>query len=208
MARLKQDSMKPARSTKYQVGPGTYVTLAYEAFDGDGELVDGTEENAPARFVCGYGLLLPALERALEGMTAGQERSVVLRPAEAYGPRRPDAVLEVDRGEFPDEVAAGDRYELENEAGGILVLRVLDVDDSRIVLDTNHPLAGQNVRFEVRVLDVRPATSDETAQAEARLSSEGEPTAAAPLGLLPPERLIRDPRRRYEKHRKPNGETR
>ena len=149
--------------------------------------------------VHGFGELLPALEQSLEGMTAGQAKRVVLRPKDAYGPRHPDAVLEVDRAEFPPEVEPGDRYELENAEGGLLVLKVLDVDDSRVVLDANHPLAGQNVRFELRVLEVRPATSEESAQAEARLTDvkPGRPRPSQ-ARCSAPERLIRGPRKRYE----------
>jgi FKBP-type peptidyl-prolyl cis-trans isomerase SlyD len=179
----------------YQIGPGTLVKLAYDVFDGDGERVDGSEPDAPLALVHGYGELLPALEQSLEGMTAGQSKRVVLKPKQAYGPRRPDAVLEVDRAEFPPEVELGDRYELENAEGGLLVLKVLDVDDSRVVLDANHPLAGQNVSFELHVLEVRPATSEESTQAEARLTGAH---AAEPGALLAPERLIRGPRKRYE----------
>jgi FKBP-type peptidyl-prolyl cis-trans isomerase SlyD len=205
--------LKSAPHHSYQVGPGTLVTLAYDVFDGDGERVDGSPADAPLSVVHGFGELLPALEQSLEGMTAGQSKRVVLRPKDAYGPRRPDAVLDVDRGEFPPEVEPGDRYELENAEGGLLVLKVLDVDDSRVVLDANHPLAGQNVRFELRVLGVRPATSQESAAAEARLTRENEPVATGGGALLAPERLIRGPRRRYDPspgakqtHRKPNGE--
>jgi len=189
------------------------VKLAYDVFDGDGERVDGSAPDTPLAVVHGFGELLPALERSLEGMTAGQSKRVVLRPKEAYGPRRPDAVLEVDRDEFPPEVEPGDRYELENDQGGLLVLKVLDVDDSRVVLDANHPLAGQNVRFELRVLEVRPATSEESAAAEARLTQETGPAASEAGALLAPECLIRGPRRRYDPsptakqtNSKPNGE--
>jgi FKBP-type peptidyl-prolyl cis-trans isomerase SlyD len=191
----------------YQVGPGTHVKLGYEVFDGDGEHVDGSND-APVSVVFGYGELLPALEDALAGMTAGEAKSVVLRPKNAYGPRRPGAVLEVDRSEFPPEVAPGDRYELENAEGGVLVLKVLDVDDSRVVLDANHPLAGQNVRFELRVLEVRPATSEESKAAEARLTGDPGVLAAGPPALIAPERLIRGQGKRYEHGLvpKPNGE--
>jgi len=202
------------RKAAYQVGPGTVLSLAYDVFDADSERADGLDAAEAVSVVYGFGQLLPALERALEGMSAGQSKSVVLRPRDAYGPRRPDAMLEVDRSEFPPGVEPGDRFEVENAEGGVLVLKVLDVDDERVVLDTNHPLAGQNVRFELRVLEVRPATSAESAEAEARLHAEPGPAEVRADTLLAPERLIRDPRRRYEHVRlheptpsatKPNG---
>jgi FKBP-type peptidyl-prolyl cis-trans isomerase SlyD len=202
------------RKTAYQVGPGTVLDLAYDVFDAEGERVDGSDPDRPLSVVHGYGELLPALEQALEGMSAGQSKTVELRPNDAYGPRLKDAVLEVDRDEFPPGVEPGDRFEAENAEGAVVVLKVLDVDGERVVLDTNHPLAGQTVRFELRVLGVRPATSEEAARAEARLRGEEGPSEPPAPPLLAPERLIRDPRRRYEHLRsddptpsasKPNG---
>src|SRR5207247_3673083 len=112
-----------------QVGPGTVVRLAYEVFDADGDRVDGSEPGAPIEFVFGYGTLLLAIERAIDGLSVGDQLSLRLRPDEAYGRRDSRAVLELDRDEFPDGIDPGDRFELENESGGLLVLKVLDVDD-------------------------------------------------------------------------------
>lgn len=194
-----------------QVGPGTVVRLAYEVFDADGDRVDGSEPAAPIEFVFGYGTLLPAIERAIEGLSAGDQRSLLLRPDAAYGRRDPRAVLELARDEFPEGVQPGDRFELENESGGLLVLKVLDVDDDRVVLDLNHPLAGQRVKIEVTVEDVRPATADELDRAERLLSAaqatEPEIGRSSSLGrfgprspaLIPLERLLEGGCRRYEK---------
>jgi FKBP-type peptidyl-prolyl cis-trans isomerase SlyD len=187
--------------TDFQVGPGMLAAIEYEVFDADGELAGRSDPGQPLLAVIGYGQLLPALERALDGLPAGGQRSVTLRPEQAYGRRDPAGTLEVDRDDFPDDVAAGDRFEVEAEGGERLVLRVLDVSKDAVVVDANHPLAGQRVRFELRVLNVRPATEQELERAAAQLEAaerpgtEFGPAPGGPVDLVAPERLIRRRRR-------------
>jgi FKBP-type peptidyl-prolyl cis-trans isomerase SlyD len=132
------------------------------------------------------------LEQALEGRMAGQRHHVELRADSAYGPRDEGAIVEVDPEEFPPDVAAGDRYEVENAAGALLIVRVLDVGPSAVTIDLNHPLAGQRVHFDVEITAVRPATHSEIEAAEKSLESQ----AASKQNLLAPERLLRGPDRR------------
>jgi FKBP-type peptidyl-prolyl cis-trans isomerase SlyD len=177
-----------APSLAYQVGPDTRVELSYTVYDADGEEADRSPPDAPLVVVFGYGQLLAAVERAIEGLRSGEERELSLPPAEAFGQRDPKAIIEVDRGDFPEDVAAGDRYEVENEKGELLVLKVLDVLEDAVILDTNHPLAGQRVCVKLSVRDVRPASSAELSQAQARLATPEEP---APAGLIAADRLLR-----------------
>lgn len=194
---------------RYQVGPDTFVTLDYAAFDAEGDPVaTGTSH---LEVVFGRGQLLPAVERAIEGLSPGDRRTVVLRPEEAFGRRKPGAVLEVDRGEFPEDVAPGDRFEMENEAGAVLVLQVLDVGPDAVYLDLNHPLAGQDIRVDLAVLGVRPATSEELDAADRALEAAEEGSQGSrgggPLAMppIPLERLLRGRGRGYE--RDPAGES-
>jgi FKBP-type peptidyl-prolyl cis-trans isomerase SlyD len=180
-------------SSESRVGPGTWVSLAYSLYDAEGEELDHSPEDAPLQALVGYGQLLPALEQAIEGLSAGQARSLRLLPEQAFGERDPRRVIEIDRGEFPDDVEAGDHYEMENQAGKLLVFRVLEVSGDSVRLDTNHPLAGQRVRVELRVCAVRPATADELSLAEQRLQDPAEPGDSP---LLSVERLLRGGTRR------------
>jgi FKBP-type peptidyl-prolyl cis-trans isomerase SlyD len=175
-------------SSSYQVGPDTWVSLAYNVYDAEGEEVDRSVADAPLCAVFGHGQLLPAVERAIEGLREGQARTVSLPPKEAFGERDPKAIIEVDRADFPADVAPGDHYDMENEEGELLVFKVLDVADDCVVLDTNHPLAGQRVRFELTVCGVRPATEEELESAQAELDA---PEAAAAVSLISAERLLR-----------------
>lgn len=171
-----------------QIGPDTRVELAYAVYDADGEEVDRSPPDAPLTVIFGYGQLLPAVEHAIQGLRSGQSREVFLAPSQGFGERDPKAIIEVDRSDFPADVAAGDRYDVENEKGELLVLKVLDVADDAVVLDTNHPLAGQRVRVEISVRDVRPASSAELTQAQERLDAPEEPASAS---LISADRLLR-----------------
>lgn len=174
----------------YQLGPGMWARLGYQVFDAEGELV----ETGDSELCCliGYGVLFPALEEKLEGLAEGASRTVLLRPEQAFGLRNPEAQVEVDRSDFPDDVAAGDCYEAEDEDGRPVLLQVLDVSEEGVLVDSNHPLAGQTLRFEVEAREVRPASDPELEEAEQRLLSQ----EAEAQPLITPESLLRGPTRR------------
>lgn len=153
----------------YQVGPETFVTLRFTVFDAEGE--QAAEPDVLAT-VFGMGGLLPRLEQALEGKREGDVVEVVLEADDAFGRRAASGILEVDRGEFPPDVSPGDRLELENEQGGLLVAHVLDVQDEIVVLDTNHPLADQDVKFRLEIQEVRPATGEEIVAQEEQMNED------------------------------------
>lgn len=159
-----------------QVGPDTVVTLAYTLYGEDGEVIESTGEGDPGlEYVHGYGQIVPGLERAVEGMVAGQERSVVVQPADAYGDYDDEGVFEVSREDFPepDQVKVDDEFVAEGDDGDQLALRVVEIRPEGFLVDANHPLAGENLKFDLEVLDVRPATAAEIAEAEEALD-EGE----------------------------------
>jgi FKBP-type peptidyl-prolyl cis-trans isomerase SlyD len=103
---------------------------------------------------------------------AGARCTVELSPRDAFGDRDPELFVEVERGEFPEAVAAGDRFDAEQKDGIPFVVQVLEVTEAGVLVDMNHPLAGQRVRFEVEVLEARPATAEEVVLAEARLEED------------------------------------
>jgi FKBP-type peptidyl-prolyl cis-trans isomerase SlyD len=167
-----------------------WTRLRYRVFDAEGEALDA--DSVEMGCVFGYGALLPALEATLEGKTAGTRCSVELAPKDAFGKRDPSLTLEVLRDEFPPDVAPGDRYDAEGGEGTPLLLQVLEVTESSVILDLNHPLAGQRVRFEIEVLQARPASNEELALAEAALTGEPEDAPGGPAPpLIDPARLLR-----------------
>lgn len=155
------------------IRPGSKVELHYELLDEHGHMVESTADEGPVRYVHGRGEILPGLERALEGATAGARLEVELQPDEAYGDYDPEGLVSVPREEMPDDLtlARGDwisvHVEADDEEGGKLrsgdedgeegemEMRVVEVRKDEVVLDANHPLAGQRVTFRVTVASVR-----------------------------------------------------
>jgi FKBP-type peptidyl-prolyl cis-trans isomerase SlyD len=172
-----------------QAGPGTVVSFSYELFDAEGERVEATEPGEEVEILLGSALASPALERLVEGLPVGGRREAVLDPDEAFGPRDPEAILEVDRHDLPEDVAPGDELEAERDADGeYVLLKVLEVHDDMVVLDANPPLAGQKVRLRIAVRAVRLATEAEVAQAASLFAASARPETGP---LLPVDRLLR-----------------
>jgi FKBP-type peptidyl-prolyl cis-trans isomerase SlyD len=172
-----------------------WVRLRVMIRDAEGEPVQ--DEPTEASFVFGFGGILPALEAALEGLPQGAKKAIFFKPEDAFGERDPEAVLEVLRDEFPEDVAEGDVFDADEDegdgpAGTPVLLRVLEVKPDTVILDRNHPLAGQRVRFDVEVVELRPAEESEISAAEAALLDDGEPKEA----LIPAASLLRGGPRR------------
>jgi FKBP-type peptidyl-prolyl cis-trans isomerase SlyD len=165
--------------TGFQVGPSTLYVFSYQAFDADDEPASEPEVTVA---VFGTGQILPGVEAALEGKTVGDRVEVRLAAGTVFGARRASSILEVDRADFPRDVAPGDRFELENAAGDLLVAHVLEVLDDLVVIDTNHPLAEQDVILRGELLEVRPASADELRAAELALEED-----MALLNASPPD---------------------
>lgn len=158
------------------IGPDTVVSLAYELFDESGEVADRATVSDPLEYIVGYAQIVPGLEEALMGVAVGEKRSVKLTAEQGFGPRDEAGLLEVERADFPDHesVVRGDEFMAEAGDGGTIAMRVVDILPEAFIVDTNHPLAGQELRFEVEVLSVREATDDELEEAQAELEAELE----------------------------------
>ncbi len=139
------------------------VKIAYRITDTEGRLLD---ERTPAdqyEYIHGRGVIVPPVERVLVGHTAGHRAEVSVSPREAYGDYRPELVTEVSREDFPRglKVEVGMKFNTSNENGEAMIIRVIEIDDTSVTVDGNHPLAGLNLIFDVRILDVREATPRE-----------------------------------------------
>jgi FKBP-type peptidyl-prolyl cis-trans isomerase SlyD len=172
-----------------------WVRISVMVHDAEGAPVQ--DEPSETAFVFGYGAILPALEDGIAGLPQGAKKQVTLKPVDAFGERDPSAVLEVLRDEFPPDVAEGDVFDAEEDdapdaPGGAVLLRVLEVTPDCVILDRNHPLAGQKVRFDVTVVEVRPAEEAEISAAEAALTGPEPP----PEPLIPVASLLRGAPRR------------
>jgi FKBP-type peptidyl-prolyl cis-trans isomerase SlyD len=141
------------------------ATIHYTLTNDAGEVIDKSPEQAPLSYLHGAGNIVPGLEKALAGKQAGDSLKADLAPEEAYGPRHDGLVQTVPRSAFQgvDAVQPGMQFEARTERGPLLVT-VTKVEPEEVTVDGNHPLAGQNLHFDVRVEDVREATEEEQEQ--------------------------------------------
>ena len=146
-----------------QVSEQKVVTMNYEVADDQGQLIDRSEEGGPLAYIHGNGQLIPGLETALEGRGKGDKVAVHVPPEQGYGERDEEGVQTVARNQFDDsvEIEVGMQFEAQDDDEGHQIVTVVAVDGENITLDTNHPLAGKSLRFEVEILDVRDASAEE-----------------------------------------------
>lgn len=144
-----------------QIAKNTVVTLMFELMDAQGNLIEKTEE--PIAYLHGgYHGIFPLVEQALDGKAAGDSCEVRLAPNDAFGEYDAELVHVEARDKFPPEVAVGMQFEGRGESSGQgMVYTVTDVAENKIVVDGNHPLAGQTLDFRCTVSAVRAATGEE-----------------------------------------------
>jgi len=150
--------------TAHQVVTLHYV-LSDVLNDGSKQVLDDSQaRNKPLEYLHGHDNIVPGLENALAGQAVGAELSVQLMPADAYGLRNEALIQEVSLASFGNaELTPGSRFQTEGEAGPQIVT-VLEVEGDRVTVDTNHPLAGRTLNYQVTILDVRDATRAELAK--------------------------------------------
>ena len=140
------------------------VGLEYALWDVDGQLLDSSEDEGPLYYIHGHGQIIPGLEAALAGMALEDEQQVVVEPELAYGEYDPDAMEVVPLDVFPEdmELELGMSIDLyDEEADATVEATVAEIRADDVLLDLNHPLAGETLRFMVRIVELRPATRDE-----------------------------------------------
>jgi FKBP-type peptidyl-prolyl cis-trans isomerase SlyD len=153
------------------------VVLEYTLHDDKGELLDSSagEDGEPILYVHGYGMLVPGLEKALEGLEVGQSKKIDVDAEEGFGERDEDLVMEIDKGDFPDpkNVTVGDEVVAESPDGEEVPMRVVEVKDDAVVVDANHPLAGMALHYAVTVKEITAATEEEIAEAASSFEDAG-----------------------------------
>jgi len=142
------------------VTDGLVVNLDYTLRLDDGKVIDTSAGCEPLNFVQGQGQIVPGLEREIYGMAVGDERDVVVAPADGYGDRDPDKFLEVSRDGFPSEMNLEQEVaiRMRDTSGQVTVAFVADVRPDVVLLDLNHPLAGQTLHFHVKVSNLQKPT--------------------------------------------------
>ena len=141
---------------KLQIETGMSVTLHFSLILEDGHIIDSNFESEPATFSVGDGNLLPGFESTLIGLVNGDEREFTIPPEQAFGQHNPQNVQAVERGNFDqEELELGAMFSFQNGDGELPGV-IVDVDDNEVVIDFNHPLAGKNIIFQVKIIDIAP----------------------------------------------------
>ena len=138
------------------------VTIHYTLKGDGGEVLDASAAGEPLAYLHGAGNIIPGLESALEGKSAGDKLSVTVAPEQGYGVRDEGLVQSVARSAFQgvQELAPGMRFKAGGPQGTRVVV-VTQVEKDLVTVDANHPLAGQTLHFEVELAAVRDATREE-----------------------------------------------
>lgn len=138
------------------------VGIDYTLFLEDGSIGDTTKGDEPLYFLFGEGNIIPGLEKALEGMKVGDQTSVEIPPEEAYGEYDPEDFEEIPRNAFPsDDLEVGMTIALMDEDDNHIPGIVQELTEESIIINMNHPLAGKKLKFDVKVIDIREATTEE-----------------------------------------------
>jgi len=151
--------------TALRVAANRVIGFHYTLRDVSGELIDTSDGAGPLEYLHGHQSIIDGLERALEGKSIGDNIKVAIPPEHAYGPMEPDLIqsLPIKAFEAPDGLEAGMQFELEDGLGArrIFIIEEVNVDEDRVVVNGNHPLAGVELHFDVTLESVREATEQE-----------------------------------------------
>ncbi len=154
---------RPAIQGRADVQDDRIVTMEFELKDAEGRTIDASKGRGPMIYLQGSGVI-PGLEKAIAGLEAEDEVSVDLKPAEAFGERDNERILEVPREQLPPDLKEGEVVVARHPEGGQAHLTVVEMGDDKAKLDGNHPLAGESLHFDVKVVKVEAATPQEIAQ--------------------------------------------
>lgn len=133
------------------------VRVHYTGTLTNGEVFDSSQGREPLEVTIGQGELITGFENALMGMAVNEKKTFTLPPEEAYGNRNEDALHSFPRAELPDdmEIALGQFIALSTQSGQEIPARVAQLDEYQVVLDLNHPLAGESLTFTIEVIDIK-----------------------------------------------------
>ncbi|MCB1112740.1 MAG: FKBP-type peptidyl-prolyl cis-trans isomerase [Chlamydiales bacterium] len=122
----------------------------------DGSVFDTSTGKEPLEFTIGGGQILPHFEEAVVGMTIGDKKTFKIKADDAYGPHRPDLIVEVPKDRLPEGLSPEPEQYLQLDQGNgvVIPVRVVSVTDSTITIDANHPLVGKDLTFEIELIEV------------------------------------------------------
>lgn len=158
-----------------QIAKNAVVAIDYTLTDGDGQVLDTSQGRGPLAYLHGAGNIIPGLEKALEGKAEGEKVNVSVPPEEGYGERDESLIQAVPKKMFAEtaEPEPGMQFQAQGPDGA-RVLTILKVEDDQVTVDANHPLAGQELNFDVAVVNVREASEEELEHGHVHAPGEDE----------------------------------
>jgi len=135
---------------------GDIVKVHYTGSLSDGEVFDSSEGSEPLEFQIGSGQVIPGFELAITGMAPGESKKFTIPAQEAYGDRDDSMIVSFPINMLPEgfEAEIGSQLDLEDEEGNQIPALIIDLDEEKILLDANHPLAGEDLTFEIQVVSI------------------------------------------------------
>jgi len=145
----------PARGEEAMIEKGKVVKLNY-TLTVKGQVVDSSEGREPLEYTQGEQMIIPGLENRLEGMKVGEKKTVIVGPEDAYGTVNKDAIIEVPKTQLGEDMEPqiGMMIQMQTPSGQALTGKIVEVKEDAVVVDFNHPLAGQELTFEVEVVGI------------------------------------------------------
>ena len=136
------------------VSKGKVISLEYTLKLDDDQVVDTNVGKEPLTYTHGANQIIPGVETAVEGMTVGQAKQVVVAPTDGYGDRDPKALQEVLKEKVPQDIQVGTRLRGKDASGQDVRPVVSEIKDNTVLLDFNHPLAGKTLFFDLKVVNI------------------------------------------------------
>jgi len=168
-----------------QAKTGDIVKVHYTGRLQDGTVFDTSTGSEPLEFTLGQGQIIPGFEQAIIGMQVGESKTVTIPVDQAYGPYYDDMVLEVERDELPEDLEpeVGMQLQMNQGDGGIMIVTITEVSETTIKIDANHPLTGQDLTFDIELVEIVASQSGKTDSGLTSLPlgqalSNGKPTLA------------------------------
>lgn len=139
-----------------QAKQGDTVKVHYTGKLDDGTVFDSSQERDPLEFTIGTGTIIPGFEQAVIGMAPGESKTEVIPTDRAYGPYLEEMVLQVERQQLPTDIdpEVGQQLQLQHPTGEVIPVVITDVSSSVVTLDANHPLAGEDLTFDIQLVAI------------------------------------------------------
>jgi len=160
-----------------KIKKGDKVKISYTGKLEDGKVFDSSEGRAPLEFEAGAGKVIPGFDKAVDGMELNEEKTFTVKSEEAYGPVRKELVQEFPRDKLPEkpEPEVGMMLALQGPDGRQIPAKITKVEGDKVTIDINHPLAGKDLTFEIKVVGVNePATEEKKDESKAEDKKDDE----------------------------------